>query len=295
MLAAFAALALPAQATGAVVATPEGIYQSVRDAVDGISSPPYIAFTLQDASSRKYALEQDRVRILVRVSDGNAFVVPIRTMDGNPAPRTPRVVTGGLVPGTPIYRAGDFPLADFGLRRKASSRRGIFEADTTPEPSQSAAPGQTIATVQAVNVAYRIVNLGDTTLDGHDVYHLGLTPLYDAGHHVLREMWIDKATFLPRKYVAERFVDAGAFAFRYLVTVDTAVIDGRLVNTDAVGYFNVNRALVVHYSGEGKWSISGVSFPASLPDWLFDPQTYGVHRNDPLPPEATVIVPSPAP
>jgi hypothetical protein len=61
-------------------------------------------------------------------------------------------------------------------------------------------------------------------------------------------------------------------------------VGGHLVNTDADGHFNVNRALILHYSGEGRWAVSDVSFPTAPPGWLFDPNLYAQHKGQPIPP-----------
>jgi hypothetical protein len=78
-------------------------------------------------------------------------------------------------------------------------------------------------------------------------------------------------------------VENGPIAFRYLITVDTALIDGRLVNVAASGHFDVHRALIINYSGEGRWSISDVRFPTNPPPWLFDADRYREHLGDPVP------------
>ncbi|HEY8315150.1 MAG TPA: hypothetical protein VIG51_13395 [Candidatus Baltobacteraceae bacterium] len=268
---------------GAQALSPEDIYLRAQQAVSALPQPDYIAFTLQDNTQKQHSIDQERLRILVRSSDGHAFVVPIRGADGNPSRDQPGVAETSFERWTALYRIGDFPLADFGLRKHGSGRPGIFEASGTPQPEPTTRPGvRVIASVRVVNIPYRIVNLGDTSIDSHPVYHLGLQPRYDAGHHVLREIWIDKTSLLPRRYVAERFV-GGLIPFRYLVTVNAAVIDGHLVNTHADGHFNVNRVLLLHYSGEGRWTASDVTFPAAPPLWLFDPAMYAQHKGEAIP------------
>ena len=263
--------------------SPEDIYLRTQQAVNALPQPQYVAFTLQDHTQKQHSLDQERLRILVRSSDGNAFVIPLQDADGNPSHDRPGVAATSFEHWTALYRIGDFPLADFGLRKRGFGRPGMFEASGTPQPEPTDTPGmRVIASVRAVNIPYRIIDLGDTIIDGRLVYHLGLQPRYDAGHHVLREMWIDKGSFLPRRYIAERFV-GGLIPFRYLVTVNTAVIDGHLVNTDADGHFNVNRVLLLHYSGEGRWSVSDVSFPGAPPNWLFDPAMYAQHKREAIP------------
>ena len=261
------------------------LYVKMRAAVNLLPVPAYVAFTMQDASTRKNTVLQERLRIVVRASDGHAWVRMLKNATGDVVHIPPQVVTTPIYPGVFIERPGDFPLADFGLRPRRSGRPELFEASGTPEPEPSAgtAGPQSIGSVRTYNLSYEISDLGDTTIGDVPVHHLGLTPRRDPGHNVLREVWVDQSTFIPKRYVAERFVENGPIAFRYLITVDTALIDGRLVNVAAAGHFDVHRALIINYSGEGRWSISDVTFPADPPPWLFDPDRYSDHRGDPTP------------
>jgi hypothetical protein len=283
------ACALSSAAGGARAAdpppTPTEIYVKMRAAVNALPVPPYVAFTEQDAGEQNGSLIADRMRIVTRIADGHVFIRPILDQRGNPSTLTPRPVTTAIYPGTIVERVGEFPLADFGLRpRRAGARPGIFEAPGTPEPTPPPNGGlQAIGSVSTYNLSYRITDLGDTTLGATPVHHLGLTPVRDPGHNVLREVWIDARTYLPRRYIAERFVENGGLSFRYLITVNTALIENHLVNVDADGHFDVHRALVLHFSGEGRWTISDVRFPTDPPAWLFDPVQYREHAGDPLP------------
>ena len=71
--------------------------------------------------------------------------------------------------------------------------------------------------------------------------------------------------------------------FRYLVTVDTVMVDGHLVDVEADGRFDVHRAIVVRYAGEGHWKIADVAFPPFVPDWTFDPKQFGSHGGEAVP------------
>jgi len=257
----------------------------MRAAVNALPVPPYIAFTEQDAGEQNGRMLVDRIRIVTRVADAHVWIRPILDQHGDPSQASPRAVTTIVYPGTIIERVGEFPLADFGLRpRRAGARPGIFEAPGTPEPALSPNGGlQPIGSVSTYNLSYRITDLGDTAIGAAPVHHLGLAPVRDPGHNVLREVWIDTSTSLPKRYVAERFVENGGLSFRYLITVNTALIENHLVNVDAAGHFDVHRALVIHFSGEGRWTISDVRFPTDPPPWLFDPLQYREHATDPLP------------
>ena len=260
--------------------TPNEVYLRAQAAINALPLPPYIAFTEQNQSLTGHGTDQERLRIVERTSDGVAYVRKEQTAAGNAASGDPTVVTDGDYPTT-IYRVGDFPLADFGMRLGHRKGPGMFEAPGTPQPEASGETGglHVIGSVKALNLPYRVTDLGDTVLDGTPVYHLKLEPVRDPGHHVLREMWVNRTSFLPLRYVAERFV-SDVISFRYLVRVDTALIDGHLVNVAADGHFDVHRLAIIHYSGEGRWTISDVRFPSAPPDWAFDPTAVRAHHGE---------------
>jgi hypothetical protein len=250
-----------------MVLSPLQIYVQAQAAVNRLPSPAYIAFTFENEGytfmqhHATIAPRGELLRVLVRASDGSAVVVAFKDMAGRDIPhKTAGVVTtaNGWLVVSNIERLGDFPFADFGLRYSRPSRPGFFEP---AEPAPTASPLRVIADVVAVEPPpYRIVDLGDTTTGDRPVYHLGLDPIRDAAHNRLRQVWIDKTTFLPVKYVVVRSVESPAQEYTYLVTVDSEEIDGRLVNVDANGESRVGRA---------KWRVFQISFPDSEPDWVY--------------------------
>jgi hypothetical protein len=274
-----------------------GIYLRARDIVNASSVPPYLVFTYNDASHydmpgwRGYSKE--RLRIAVRTADGHAFVQTIRNRSGFQGHMEPVVVGDNAVfPNTETYRLGDFPTADFGLRDN-ETRPGFFDPPSALVPPASADALRVIGKVSAINVPYRLELLKDDSIDGRPMYHLRLAPLRDPAHNVLREMWIDRETFEPRRYVAERFVGSPTL-FSYIVTIDEARMSGFILNTSLSGQ---RGSQVLGHSGDpgvispmpreltlnAAWSISDVSFPTTLPNWLFDPDTFRLHKQDPLP------------
>jgi hypothetical protein len=259
------------------------IFDATREAVTQHVSPPYVVFTLQDAGHSESSKQSERLRVLVRASDGAAVVLPLKNQNGvDVANPSPLVVTGPSYGSLSyIVRLGDFALYDFGLRYGKPVRPGLFDAPGSPEPE--ATQLQTLAVVRAYNPGYSIVDLGDTTLDGHPVYHLGLSPMRDAGHRVLREMWIDKGTYLPLRYLAAIPV---SYAIGKLLendaTVDTTLIDGHLTNTAVNGRYRI-KLENKETNGIVNWSITDVSFPASEPDWVFDTQQWWQHNGEAIP------------
>ena len=270
------------------------IYLRARAAVSAIPLPPYVIFTFTDATN--YAVQvvgrrssaRERLRIAVRTSDGHAFVQTLRTWSGYVG-RVPPVVVGdnAMFPNTGVYRLGDFPTADFGLRENRT-RPGFLEAPSPPEPRMSGDMLKVIGTVSAIDLPYRLTRLADDTIDGRGMYHLSLVPLRDRSRNILREVWIDEETFEPRRYVVERFVGSPP-AFSYLVHVDEARIAGFMLNTALTGFLRVPISVPrivfapVERTADVAWWVSDVSFPSVLPDWLFDPNAFKAHANDPIP------------
>jgi hypothetical protein len=264
-----------------VALTPNQIYWQAQAAVNRLAEPAYIAFTFENQGftfmnhHQATALRRELIRVLLRTSDGVGVIVALKNMIGEDIahPHAAVVVEpNDYLAVSNAARLGDFPLTDFGLRYGTRSRPGFFEPEG---PSPRASPLQVIATVVAFKTPpYRIVDLGDTTIDERPAYHLGLDPIDNPTHNVLRQMWIDKATFLPVRYVAMRTVISPADYYTYLVTVNAIEIAGHLVNVDAAGENKYGRAA---------WRISDVSFPDSEPDWVFDHTQWAAHNGQTIP------------
>jgi hypothetical protein len=269
--------------------SPVQIYSQAQAAVNRLPQPAYIAFSFENEGytfmqhHTTIAPRGELLRVLVRASDGAAAVVAFKDMAGEDIPhKLAGVVTtpNAWLMVTNVERLGDFPLADFGVRYGAPSRPSFFEP---AEPAPQASPLRVIADVVAVAPPpYRIVDLGDTTIDARPVYHLGLDPIRDPPHNLLRQMWIDKTTFLPVRYVAVRTVESPSQDYSYPVTVDSAEVDGCLVNVDADGESRVGRA---------KWRVFAISFPDSEPDWVFDPAQWPRHNGEQIPNLAPTVRP----
>jgi hypothetical protein len=180
---------------------PNDSKQSAPDVNRPVGPPTFIPpEELQPSQERPQTLfvHGEVLRTLVRVADGAAVVVAFRDQAGKAVPRPEaRVVTTEInyLAVSNVVRLGDFPLTDFGLRYGTPSRAGFFEP---PYPSPQASALPVIATVHAFETPpYRITDLGDTTINGRPVYHLGLDPIRDPSRNVLRQMWIDKEASYP--------------------------------------------------------------------------------------------------
>jgi hypothetical protein len=120
------------------------------------------------------------VKFIVRLSDGRAYAQTASS--GSAAPLT--LMRGGYITGP----AG----APLGFYRR------LPESDApqiaTP-PDLADDPLQTIATVTAVDVAYRITFAGYETIDGVDTVHLVLEPVRDPAAYPLRDLWIARGDY----------------------------------------------------------------------------------------------------
>jgi len=115
-----------------------------------------------------------RIRFIVRLTDGRTYAETIAS-DAQPASV---LLRGGYITGP----AG----APLGFYRRAPDNSLPF----TPPPNLAADPLRTIATVTAVDYAYRVRLIGDETLGGVTTAHLTLAPLRKPDVYLLRDLWV---------------------------------------------------------------------------------------------------------
>lgn len=109
------------------------------------------------------------------------------------------------------------------------------------------------------------------------LFHLWLTPMRDEERNRLRELWADRQTFELQKVVAtDRLYVLGGPSFPMTDTITMGQVAGHPVVTDIHGRTNFDdEAFGAHY--EVDYHFRDVSFPQALPDWYFEPPTYGEH------------------
>jgi hypothetical protein len=268
----------PSPAAAATPCATTCIFERMQRAVNAEQYPPYIAFTFENQGTVGDTPTRELLRVLVRTYDGVAVMTVIRDFSGTTLAKPRATVVAkklDFLNVSNVLRLGDFPLADFGLRFVHPARPDFFEGDDT---GAATAPLKVIAIVGASSgTQYRIGDPGTVDVDGRPAYHFALTPSRNPKHNVLREIWIDAQTYLPVRYIAQRFLeDYPGDYYSYYIAVDARDIDGHLVNVDADGS-NLLRGLV------GKWKISDVSFPTSEPDWVFDRGQWKSHIGEPIP------------
>jgi hypothetical protein len=120
------------------------------------------------------------VEFIVRLSDGRTYAQTVAT--GGATPLT--LVRGGYITGP----AG----APLGFYRRLP---GQDAPQAAPPPNLTDDPLRTIATVTAVDFAYRITVAGNETVDGADTTHLVLEPVRDPAAYPLRDLWIARTGY----------------------------------------------------------------------------------------------------
>ena len=157
----------------------------------------------------------------------------------------------------------------------------------TPEPTNG--PLRTIGAI--VVIGESDYNVPKVTVEG-ELLHLVLEPRRDPERNVLREIWVDKHTFVLRKIVAhDRLFVEGDDVYPVIFTYTLGYLQGYVVIThldglvlpivrkDRVGNITEQKT----YTGDGQkvtFDYQDITFPNSLPDWYFNPRTYAQHQDD---------------
>jgi hypothetical protein len=104
----------------------------------------------------------------------------------------------GTTPLTPVPQ----PLTPAEIVQQVRDQFNDPNPRATPTPSPEPTPElHEIATVYAKNRAYDVSLVGTEDVDGAPAYHLALHPLREPHRYRLRELWVDTATFAPRKLI----------------------------------------------------------------------------------------------
>jgi len=141
----------------------------------------------------------------------------------------------------------------------------------TPQPRDTPPPriGSVHATYES---EYRVLA---REVQG-DAYHVRVMPLRDPRRNRVRELWVDRETYAIRKaIVTDRLYLLGGPVYEQVDTVTMGSAGGYPVITDIHARADFNGS-----SGDGldvDYRFRDISFPASLPDWYFEPWTYGAH------------------
>jgi hypothetical protein len=140
-------------------------------------------------------------------------------------------------------------------------------SEATPQPDESPLP-----VIGAVSVNtdydYRVTGL---RRDG-TAWHLVLQPKRDPKRNRIDDLWVDATTF---ELVRMRVRDHLYFGFGGQSIDDE--FDARFTLREGLPLLATIHGQTRYAQFETDYAYSDVTFPASLPDWYFDPKSYGAH------------------
>jgi hypothetical protein len=147
----------------------------------------------------------------------------------------------------------------------------------TPEPTGSLPP--TIASVTVLGeFDYRVVRIAD---EG-DQIHVSLQPRRDPDRNRLRELYVDHKTLELREVVAtDKLFEDNRHVYAMLFTVTLGWMNNMPIVTHIHGTPTyANDAEYLGTDATVDYDFNDITFPATLPDWYFDPRAYASHQTD---------------
>lgn len=157
-----------------------------------------------------------------------------------------------------------------------------------PTPEPSAEPLKTIGSVVAIGESdYHVPKMA---VEGNEL-HLVLEPRRDPERNVLREIWVDKHSYVVRRIIAhDRLFAEGDGVYPVKFTYTLGYLDGYVVITHLDGVVlpvvskdKAGNLSEKAYDGDGAtvtYDFKDITFPQTLPSWYFDPKEYGSHLAD---------------
>ncbi|HUA09682.1 MAG TPA: hypothetical protein VMA98_10440 [Candidatus Acidoferrales bacterium] len=266
-----AAVASPA-ATPAPTLRPDDLLAKIRDVFRSHRPPPpFETYTIvrKQLTSYGYPDYNDTYtdHVWYRSSDHAALRRRISTLGD----------VGPMIFDRPIFNAATDPgppTADVFEPAPLHTYAPTF----VPTPEASLPP--IIATVQVhAEFDYRVTSV----VHEGDELHLTLVPRRDPQRNRLRELWVDAKSLELRKLVATDtlFVEGGP-EYPVLFTMVFAMYEGIPIIT------HIHGVVYGGYDGDGQtvdYDFKDLVFPASLPEWYFNPRDYGQHLSEaPEPP-----------
>jgi hypothetical protein len=141
--------------------------------------------------------------------------------------------------------------------------RSVPTGNAAPSPPPNFAPDplRTIASVTAIDYAYRVQNLGQEIVGGIEAFHLELAPLRKPDLYPLRDLWVAVDSYQIIRLVYER---------PFQRTTARITYDFGQVGTPPIWTIVHIAASTPHESVSE--SLDEIAFPTSEPDSLFEAQ-----------------------
>jgi hypothetical protein len=111
-------------------------------------------------------------------------------------------------------------------------------------------------------------------------WHLRVRPLHVPGTYILRELWADGATLeVTKAIVADKLFILAGPVYDQLDTMTFALVNGR----ELITHIHARASFDDQPGGDGSdvdYEFSDVAFPTTLPNWYFQPSSYGAHISE---------------
>jgi hypothetical protein len=238
--------------------SPSEIYRSARSLWRPQSRPPFVRYRIDFHFERQSRVIDRAYLVVVRTSDHRAYFegIPVSPSD---RPDKRQFLKDFSEPD--VLDAIDSPLA---LVAPAAS--------PAPEPSGM----KSIGTIVATSHDYDVRTIGEETIDGRLVYHLGLQPVRAGKMYSLRELWVDEETDRTiRLKLQQRFVTTPvSIEFDFAAVPPDRWYQQRIT---ASGPFL--HILFFTYSANVAVRYSQFDFPSDVPDWNFDETLFKSHSH----------------
>jgi len=242
--------------------TPDDIFHKAIAATRNNPDPPYITYMMHE----------------IFVHHGRTFTYDYRVWyrtDGK-----------GLMQSASPTRNGQAETR-FGYPFPSAPDNNILLYATPPPPSSpppgpigTPAPGTAppLLGVQPIvaDRYYDVSLLGLEDYEGHPVYHLGLRAVRDEDQHPWKDLWIDVRSFEVWKAHASASGRRGPMTGSIDFSVVFAPVGPYWMVASAVGDGEGHFGFIGD-SGHYEYAFSDFGFPATLPDWFFDPKAFYHH------------------
>jgi hypothetical protein len=276
----------------------------------GLIAPSPTATATPPPTQAIAARAYDRIRsygtppYVVYLIDENGFMHRIAFRASDEMMNDSQYFQQTRLPLANIYRAFVGPLS---ITVHEAVMKATPSASTQPSAALSGTPSAPVAqeqgslvsdlkTIATVSVrarpVYKVADRGIEAVDGHQDYHLELSPTLDPNHFALRDLWIDTTTHDVRRadYIT---TDANLPGATVYLTVNFAQVGPY--------WIAVRWVAIYHMIGPGapfyrELKVEKMRFPGELPDWLWNEHDYEAHRRSSDPdPLAPLFEASPAP
>jgi len=155
----------------------------------------------------------------------------------------------------------------------------IFEP-APPSPPSTPPPPDKLRTIGTVQVSGDLDYRATLAGTDHGSYHLKLQALRDPERNRLRELWVDVTSFeVQRARAVDRlFLEDGGVSVpdRMDITFESRNGLPLIHRIEAIADVIPTLATLIRRE-EGDYLFDDISFPEVLPDWYFEPKTYGQH------------------